>query len=227
MNAGIPPVARHPTTRRLAWCCRAVVRSAAIRPACTKRWRPRAMRRMVAGISIGAINAAIIAGNAPQDRVERLRQLLGGDHGSDQAVAARDRSAGHLRNAGQVWPWRLRSVSPASSAASQTSGGHPTIASAITRHRRSRRRWSGSSISDRITPTGDAAERRAVNVETGDSLTSLVQRWRSALSTSWPAVRCRRAFRPSRSTASRLGRAASLQHAAAITWGNYIRAQTG
>ena len=29
----------------------------------------------VAGISIGAINAAIIAGNAPQDRLERLRQF--------------------------------------------------------------------------------------------------------------------------------------------------------
>src|SRR5271170_4521664 len=29
----------------------------------------------VAGISIGAINAAIIAGNAPQNRVERLRSF--------------------------------------------------------------------------------------------------------------------------------------------------------
>ncbi len=29
----------------------------------------------VAGISIGAINAAIIAGNAPEYRVERLRQF--------------------------------------------------------------------------------------------------------------------------------------------------------
>ena len=31
----------------------------------------------VAGISIGAINAAIIAGNAPEDRVERLREFWG------------------------------------------------------------------------------------------------------------------------------------------------------
>src|SRR5262245_6274474 len=32
----------------------------------------------VAGISIGAINAAIIAGNAPQDRVDRLRTFWEG-----------------------------------------------------------------------------------------------------------------------------------------------------
>jgi NTE family protein len=29
----------------------------------------------IAGISIGAINAAIIAGNAPNDRVDRLREF--------------------------------------------------------------------------------------------------------------------------------------------------------
>jgi NTE family protein len=32
----------------------------------------------IAGISIGAVNAAIIAGNAPQKRVERLREFWQG-----------------------------------------------------------------------------------------------------------------------------------------------------
>jgi NTE family protein len=32
----------------------------------------------IAGISVGAINAAIIAGNAPERRVERLRAFWGG-----------------------------------------------------------------------------------------------------------------------------------------------------
>ena len=41
----------------------------------------------VAGISIGAINAAIIAGNAPEQRVERLRAVLGGHHGAHRLVA--------------------------------------------------------------------------------------------------------------------------------------------
>ncbi len=34
----------------------------------------------VAGISIGAINAALIAGNPPESRVEKLRSILGDDH---------------------------------------------------------------------------------------------------------------------------------------------------
>jgi NTE family protein len=53
----------------------------------------------VAGISIGAINAAIIAGNAPGHRVENLRRLLGGDHRPDNAVAA-----GACRTSGGMAP---------------------------------------------------------------------------------------------------------------------------
>ena len=41
----------------------------------------------VAGISIGAINAAIIAGNAPEDRVDQAARVLGGDHRQSAAAA--------------------------------------------------------------------------------------------------------------------------------------------
>jgi predicted acylesterase/phospholipase RssA len=34
----------------------------------------------IAGISIGAINGALIAGNSPEARVEKLRAFLGADH---------------------------------------------------------------------------------------------------------------------------------------------------
>ena len=56
--------------------CKAAARSAPIRPAPT---RPLAMAgympSWVAGISIGAVNSAIIAGNPPEKRVERLREF--------------------------------------------------------------------------------------------------------------------------------------------------------
>jgi NTE family protein len=49
----------------------------------------------VAGISIGAINAALIAGNAPEDRVEKLRQfwrlVTGGDTAAAQSGAPAER----------------------------------------------------------------------------------------------------------------------------------------
>ena len=60
------------------WSCRAAARSAPTRPVsirpCTKRgiepdW--------VCGVSIGAINSAIIAGNPPERRLERLRRSSG------------------------------------------------------------------------------------------------------------------------------------------------------
>jgi NTE family protein len=47
----------------------------------------------VAGISIGAINAAIVAGNPPETRVDRLREVLGaGDHGRDPLLAGQSRT---------------------------------------------------------------------------------------------------------------------------------------
>ena len=62
-------------TRKLAWFSRAVAAMAAIKEVSTRHWWSRNIYRMVAGISIGAINAAVIAGNAPEHRVQRLRSF--------------------------------------------------------------------------------------------------------------------------------------------------------
>ena len=75
-----PPQRRVPpaTTRRSGSSCRAAARSAATRPGCMRPWRGRTiLPDWVAGISIGAINAAIIAGNAPGNASTKLRQVLG------------------------------------------------------------------------------------------------------------------------------------------------------
>ena len=68
----------------------------------------------VAGISIGAINAAVIAGNAPEHRVQRLRTFCGGDHGSHQSVAFCARrtnsgmaTVGRRTHGVDVWPTRF------------------------------------------------------------------------------------------------------------------------
>ena len=64
------------TTRRLAWSCSAKVRLAAIRQEfyealASSEYPP----DWAAGMSIGAINAAIIAGNTPENRPRRLRSF--------------------------------------------------------------------------------------------------------------------------------------------------------
>src|SRR5262245_3388864 len=68
--------APHPMTRKLAWLSRAVAPLAAIKEVSTRHCRFRNIyRTRWAGISIGAINAAVIAGNAPEHRVQRLRSF--------------------------------------------------------------------------------------------------------------------------------------------------------
>ena len=52
----------------------------AYRPAFTRRWPKRIHPDWVAGVSIGAINSAIIAGNEPAERVDQAARLLAGDH---------------------------------------------------------------------------------------------------------------------------------------------------
>jgi hypothetical protein len=54
-------------------CCRAVAPSVPIRPASARRSPRLPSPRLVAGISIGSINAALIAGNPPDERVAKLR----------------------------------------------------------------------------------------------------------------------------------------------------------
>ena len=81
MNDGIIPARPHPMTRKLAWFSKAVAPLAAIREVSHEALAASEyLPDWVAGISIGAINAAVIAGNAPEHRVQRLRRVLGGDH---------------------------------------------------------------------------------------------------------------------------------------------------
>ncbi len=68
----------------------------------------------VAGISIGAINAAIIAGNAPEQPRRTPARFLGGDHDPDQPVAGGARRAagglaagGERAHVGAVRPARI------------------------------------------------------------------------------------------------------------------------
>jgi NTE family protein len=65
----------------------------------------------VAGVSIGAINAALIAGNAPEVRVDRLREFW------------RQVSSGPAQN--MAWPWGDRAVFNQWSAASAAMVGVP------------------------------------------------------------------------------------------------------
>jgi NTE family protein len=69
----------------------------------------------VAGSSIGAVNGAVIAGNAPRDRVERLRQLWETadpwwDSAATQPLAARLDPLRHLQNWASVVRARLLGI---------------------------------------------------------------------------------------------------------------------
>jgi NTE family protein len=55
------------------WCCRAVALSAPIRQASIRQHEAGLEPDWVSGVSIGAINAAIIAGNPPNRRLRQLR----------------------------------------------------------------------------------------------------------------------------------------------------------
>ena len=70
------PRGRPPISTASPCSCRAAARSAPIRPASTQALAEADLHPdWVAGISIGAINAALIAGNPPEARVEKLRSF--------------------------------------------------------------------------------------------------------------------------------------------------------
>ena len=83
-------------------CCRAAVHSAPTRPAYMPRWREAELQPdWVAGISIGAINGALIAGNAPERRVEQLRtfweHITDAPFGLDAWLAPRSETSDIMR----------------------------------------------------------------------------------------------------------------------------------
>ena len=74
MAAKATPRPRAPSSIASLCCCRAAVHSAPTRPVYMPHSRQAELQPdWVAGISIGAINGALIAGNAPERRVEQLR----------------------------------------------------------------------------------------------------------------------------------------------------------
>jgi len=82
MNVQVRPRATT-AERRLPFECVALVLQAAARLAptrleSTRRWPRPHPSDWVAGISIGAINSALIAGNPPERRVDRLRAFWEG-----------------------------------------------------------------------------------------------------------------------------------------------------
>jgi predicted acylesterase/phospholipase RssA len=58
------------------------------------------VEKITAAISIGAINSAIIAGNAPEDRVTKLREFWNGCATKDGASACGSRRAKRMAESG-------------------------------------------------------------------------------------------------------------------------------
>ena len=224
----IPRPPRRPRRRSACWCCRAAARSAPTRPAPFRRCAAHDFEpEWIAGISIGAINAAIIAGNPREKRVERLKEFWEMvsspvswnpmTPGRPCALAVqRDqrRADRHLR--------RARLLHAARAAGAAVAAGQPAIAELLRHraaeedagaagrfrpHQRSARRGSASAPS--------AWHRAISNISTISSSRSSARR--SGRSTSWRPARCRRAFLRSRSRASIIGTAASPPTRRSIT----------
>jgi hypothetical protein len=71
-----PALPASPPKPSACWCCRAAARLAPIRPAPMRRCAITTFEpEWVAGISIGAINAAIIAGNERDKRIGKLKEF--------------------------------------------------------------------------------------------------------------------------------------------------------
>ena len=136
-----------------------------------------------AGISIGAVNAAILAGNAPEQRVARLHRVLGdhlplraccrtrrieaqitalaGDGPGARGVERVRRRPRSARRAGRI----LRAAGARRPSCGRSAASRRP---ASTTPRRSRRRWSGWSISTASMRARRASRVGAVDIETGN-----------------------------------------------------------
>ena len=171
----------------------------------------------VAGISIGAVNAAIFAGNPPERRVARLRGFWEKVTAALPALPfARRRAMARMDAHGLGAVWSRRRACRASSrprllppalAPAKSVGG----ARASTTARRWRRRSTDSSTGICSTRPGPALGRRGRCRNRQFPLFRHAGRTDAASTrgTSWPRARCRRACRRSRSTAPGGGTAAS------------------
>ncbi len=170
----------------------------------------------VVGTSIGAINAALICGNRPEDRLGKLEKFwsrVGYERQLDQAWwwssltgalvepehfaqgysrVLRAQSAGRLGDRGRSWG---------------------SIAQPFTAPSRSRRRRANWWTSTTSTEAHSPHRRRRQRAQRRDEIFRLPPHARSGSSTSWRRARCRRRFRRSVSRGAVLGRRRLFQHA--------------
>ena len=173
----------------------------------------------VAGISIGALNAALIAGNPPERRVARLREFWETITASAAASPDQgDRDQGRLSAQPRQPVPRLQR--PARRRAEFLQAARPA---AVSCSRPARRKPSATTIRRRCKATlerlVDFDRINSGEMRLSVGATNVAHRQfrlfrhddasHHGPSTSWPAARCRRAFRRSRSRASITGTAAS------------------
>ena len=167
----------------------------------------------VIGTSIGAINASLIAGNEPTDRLRAAAGVLAARRALPvlEAVARLPWFGASLPN------WKtLAAGSPVLRAQSaRLSGLHVPLGADAAGYystapleatlKRTRRLLADHQCTPRLTVG-------AANVRTSECAISTAARCRSAYATSWLRARCRRPFRPCASTASSTGTAASCSN---------------
>jgi NTE family protein len=181
----------------------------------------------IAGMSIGAINAAIIAGNAPNDRVDRLREFwmqvtsdgpwpgagnacLDFTPGDAMRQLINQMSAGFAMVSGARGFFKARPVP----LWFQPTG---TIdATSVYDTSELKRTLERLVDFDRINAGATRLSVGAVNVRSGNFAYFDNATLRSGLSTLWRVARCRRAFPPSKSKASITGIAGWSRHAVAM-----------
>ena len=180
-----PCTAIRPARTEWSWCCRAAARSAPTRPASIRRCIEDGIKPdWVIGTSIGAINAALIAGNKPENRLARLQEFWD----TVEQAAARSTCSGRRRSLATRSPTWTRScaASPASSSpirmrcsASNTrsaSSAHPTTRPI--RCKRDADRAGRLRLSQRAPHAADG--RRGQRPHQRDALFRQPRRWTSA-----------------------------------------------
>ena len=170
----------------------------------------------IAGISIGAINAAIIAGNPPNSRVDRLREFWT-QVTSGRAVHRFDEQRSHpqFSQSGECelcgGVWRERIFFCAATGAMAASGWNACRHEHL-RHERAEDDTGAPRRFRSHQRRHDAVQRRCRQCEDRQSgLFRHVPRIRFGPSISWRVGRCRRAFRRSKSMANIIGMAAWYQ----------------
>ena len=180
----------------------------------------------VAGVSIGAINAALIAGNPPERRVARLREfwdMVSSGPAQRLPPGWGDRTWFNQWSATTAAMFGVPGFfTPRRSPALLLGTAAPVLSYYDTGPLKST--LERLVDFDLINDGGTRFSVGAVNVRTGNSIYFDSTSARSAPSTSWPAARCRRALRRCISTARTIGTVASSPTRRCSTCSTTIRA---